>query len=155
MSGRPDVLFPLFAALQTLDGIGPKTAVTLEGVGIAKPRDILMTLPQSGVDRQLRDSIRDVVPPATVTTTVTVGSHYPAKTKGRPYRVHVTDAKIEFQLVFFHARGDYLQKVLPTGQKRIVSGKIETFDGVAQMVHPDHIVTPDEAASFPAFEPVY
>ena len=155
MTGRPDVLFPLFAGLQTLDGIGPKTAVTLEGVGIAKPRDILMTLPQSGVDRQLRDSIRDVVAPATVTTTVTVGSHYPAKTKGRPYRVHVTDAKIEFQLVFFHARGDYLQKVLPTGQKRIVSGKIETFDGIAQMVHPDHIVTPDEAASFPAFEPVY
>jgi len=155
MTGRPASLFPLFAALQTLDGIGPKTAAILEGVGVAKPRDILMTLPQSGVDRQLRGSIREVTAPATVTVNVTVGAHYPPKSRGRPYRVHVTDEQIEFQLVFFHARGDYLQKVLPTGQRRIVSGKIETFDGIAQMVHPDHIVTPDQAASFPAFEPVY
>jgi len=107
MTGRPDVLFPLFAKLQTLDGIGPKTAAILEGVGVEKPRDILMTLPQSGIDRQLRESIREVPPPATVTTMVTVGPHYPAKAKGRPYRVHVTDAQMEFQLVFFHARGPH------------------------------------------------
>lgn len=155
MSGRPDVLFPLFAGLQTLDGIGPKTAVTLQEVGVEKPRDILMTLPVSGVDRQLRGSVRDVVAPAVATVTVTVGAHYPPKTRGRPYRIHVTDEQTEFQLVFFHARGDYLQRLLPTGQKRIVSGKVEIFDSVAQMVHPDHVVTPDEAATFPAFEPVY
>ena len=155
MSGRPASLFPLFAALQTLDGVGPKTAAILENAGVEKPRDMLMTLPQGGVDRQLRHSINEVNAPATVTVTVTVGTHYPPKTRGRPYRVHVTDAEIEFQLVFFHARGDYLQKVLPTGQKRIVSGKIEAFDGIAQMVHPDHIVTPDDAETFPAFEPVY
>jgi len=59
MTGRPVRLFPLFAALQTLDGIGPKTAAILEGVGVEKPRDILMPLPQSGVDRQLRGSIRE------------------------------------------------------------------------------------------------
>ena len=62
MSGRPAVLFPLFAALQTLDGIGPKTAQILEGAGVAKPRDMLMTLPQNGIDRQIRASVRDVVP---------------------------------------------------------------------------------------------
>ena len=155
MSGRPDILFPLFSGLQTLDGIGPKTALTLQDVGVEKPRDILMTLPVGGVDRQLRGSVRDIVAPAVVTVAVTVGPHFPPKTRGRPYRVHVTDAQMEFQLVFFHARGDYLQKVLPTGQKRIVSGKVEIFDNVAQMVHPDHIVTLDEAETFPAFEPVY
>ncbi|MFT4699700.1 MAG: ATP-dependent DNA helicase RecG [Yoonia sp.] len=155
MSGRPDVLFPLFAGLQTLDGIGPKTALTLQDAGIEKPRDILMTLPMSGVDRQLRGSVRDIVAPAVATVTVTVGAHYPPATRGRPYRVHVTDEQIEFQLVFFHARGEYLQKVLPTGQKRIVSGKVEIFDSIAQMVHPDHIVVPDEVMTFPAFEPVY
>ncbi|MEP4640190.1 MAG: ATP-dependent DNA helicase RecG, partial [Yoonia sp.] len=95
MSGRPDVLFPLFAGLQTLDGIGPKTAVTLQDVGVEKPRDILMTLPVSGVDRQLRGSVRDVVAPAVATVTVTVGAHYPPKTRGRPYRIHVTDEQTE------------------------------------------------------------
>jgi ATP-dependent DNA helicase RecG len=65
------------------------------------------------------------------------------------------DSAIEFQLVFFHARPEYLQKLLPTGQRRVVSGKVELFDGIAQMVHPDHILRPEEAGDLPSFEPVY
>jgi len=155
MTGRPEPLFPLFAKLTSLDGIGPKTAEILDPVGITRPRDLLMTLPISGVDRGQKMSIRDVVPPAVVTVEVTIGDHYPPATRGRPYRIHVTDAQTSFQLVFFHARGDYLSKQLPTGQKRVVSGKVEAFDTVAQMVHPDHIVRVEDAGQVPAFEPVY
>ncbi|WP_458790500.1 ATP-dependent DNA helicase RecG [Yoonia sp. MH D7] len=155
MNGRPETLFPLFAALTNLDGIGPKTAQILEAAGISRPRDLLMTLPVSGVDRGQRASIRDVVPPAVVTVEVTIGEHYPPSTRSRPHRVHVTDSETTFQLVFFHARGDYLTKQLPTGQKRIVSGKIEAFDTIAQMVHPDHILRVEDAGDIPAFEPVY
>jgi ATP-dependent DNA helicase RecG len=36
-----------------------------------------------------------------------------------------------------------------------VSGKVELFDGVAQMVHPDHVLPPEEADDAAAFEPVY
>ncbi|MEY1555592.1 ATP-dependent DNA helicase RecG [Yoonia sp. R2331] len=155
MTGRPEVLFPLFADVTVLDGIGPKTAQNLLQIGIAKPRDLLLTLPVSGVDRQKRDSLRDVVPPATLTVEVTVQDHIPPKQKGRPYRVNVSDAQTAFQLVFFHARGDYLQRQLPTGQRRVVSGKIELFDGIAQMMHPDYMVAVDAGDDIPAFEPVY
>ncbi len=155
MSGRPEILFPLFASLTKLDGVGPKTAQILDDAGVSKPRDLLMTLPHSGIDRQRKDSIREVVAPAVATVEVSVGAHYPPRSRGRPYRVHVTDAQTEFQLVFFHARGDYLQRLLPTGQRRIVSGKVEIFDGVAQIVHPDHVLPLSEAADIPAFEPVY
>jgi ATP-dependent DNA helicase RecG len=155
MSGRPEVLFPLFAELEGLPGVGPKTAATLVQGGIATPRDLLVTLPHSGVDRTRRASVREVAAPATVTVEVTVGRHLPPRTKGRPYRVEVTDAAITFQLVFFHAREDWLKRQLPTGQRRVVSGKVELFDGVAQMVHPDHIVALEEAGEIPAFEPVY
>lgn len=155
MSSRPEILFPLFGAITNLDGIGPKTGQLLSEAGISRPRDLLMTLPFSGVDRGQKASIRDIVPPAVATVEVTIGEHCPPATRGRPYRIHVTDAQTTFQLVFFHARGDYLAKQLPTGQKRVVSGKIEVFDSVAQMVHPDHIVRPEEAMELPAFEPVY
>ena len=37
----------------------------------------------------------------------------------------------------------------------MVSGKVELFDGMAQMVHPDHMLPPEEAADIPDFEPVY
>ena len=155
MTGRPEILFPLFSAVTRLDGIGPKTAQTLETVGISKPLDLLMTLPISGVDRGQRASILDVVAPAVITVEVTIGDHFAPQTRGRPYRVHVSDAQTTFQLVFFHARGDYLTKQLPTGQRRVVSGKIEVFDNGAQMVHPDHIVRVENAADIPSFEPVY
>ena len=151
---RPEILFPLFAGLETLEGIGPKTATAFAALGVFKPKDLLFLLPHSGVDRARKASVRDVVPPCTVTVEVEVGSHFPPRGKG-PYRISVRDSGLEFQVVFFHARGDFLQKLLPTGQKRLISGKVELFDGIAQMVHPDHVLRVEEAGELPLFEPVY
>ena len=155
MSGRPEALFPLFAGLETLEGVGPKTAQNLGHLGVQAPRDLLFTLPYSGVDRALRDTVKDAILPATLTVAVTVGTHRPAKTRTGAYRIDVEDAQTAFQLVFFHARGDYWQRQLPEGARRIVSGRVELFDGVAQMVHPDFAVPEDQLAQIPAFEPVY
>ncbi len=155
MSGRPEALFQLFGALTSLDGVGPKTAQHFAGLDIEKPRDLLFTLPGSGIDRTRITSIREAVLPAVVTVEVEIGMHVPARQKGRPYHIHVRDAETEFRLVFFHARGDYLQKQLPTGQRRVISGKVEMFDSMAQMVHPDHILLAAQADAIPAFEPVY
>ncbi|MEL6958385.1 MAG: ATP-dependent DNA helicase RecG, partial [Pseudomonadota bacterium] len=155
MSGRPEPLWPLFGGLETLDGIGPKTAQALVAAHIEKPRDLLFTLPHSGVDRSRRASILEVQAPAVCTVEVTVGQHNAPSARGRPYRVMVEDAQTTFQLIFFRGHGDYLRRQLPTGQRRVVSGKVELFDGVGQMVHPDHILTPDEATLIPPFEPVY
>lgn len=152
---RPPALFPLFAGLETLAGVGPKTAGLLPALGVERPRDLLFTLPNAVIDRRPRASIREVALPATVTVEVEVGAHVPPRRKGGPARVFVRDAATEFFLVFFHARGDFLARQLPTGQRRLISGRIEIFDGVAQMVHPDHILRPDEARELPAFEPVY
>ncbi len=155
MPGRPEILFPLFAPLETLEGVGPKSARLFAALGVERPRDLLFLLPVAGVDRRRVASVREVVPPATVTVEVTVGAHRPPARRGGPWRVTVRDAAAEFQLVFFHARGDLLQRQLPTGQRRLVSGKLELFDGIGQIVHPDHILPPEEARDLPAFEPVY
>ena len=152
--GRPDYLWPLFAGLDTLDGVGPKTAKAFEGIGVETPRDLVLTLPTGGVDRTRKPSIRDVALPGMATVEVTVGRHRKPAGRG-PYRIEVEDGATSFQLVFFHAREDYLARLLPTGSRRVVSGKVELFDGIAQMAHPDHVLPPDEAAAIPGFEPVY
>jgi len=152
---RPEALFPLFAGLETLPGVGPKAAKAFESLGVTRPKDLLYLLPHSGVDRALRTSVRDVVPPATLTVEVEIGQHVPPRRKGGPYRVHVRDQRVEFLLVYFHARADALQRLLPTGQRRLVSGKVELFDGIAQMVHPDHVLRLEEAGEIQAYEPVY
>ncbi len=152
---RPEALFPLFADLETLEGVGGKTAKAFQALGVERPKDLLYLLPHSGVDRARKASVRDVLLPATVTVEVTVGAHLPPKVKGRPYRVMVRDAGLEFQLVYFHVKGDYLTKLLPTGQRRLISGRVELFDGIAQMTHPDHVLRPEEAGELPPYEPVY
>ena len=155
MSARPEILFPLFASLETLPGVGAKTAKTFEQMDVHAPRDLIFTLPTGGNDRRLRPTLKDAVLPGVVTVEVTVERHHPARAKGRPYRVDVSDSEIAFSLVFFHARQDWLQRQLPVAETRIVSGRAELFDGVAQMVHPDHILKPSEAGDLPSFEPVY
>ncbi|MEY3960893.1 MAG: hypothetical protein RIR14_1547, partial [Pseudomonadota bacterium] len=83
---RPEALFPLFADLETLEGIGPKTARAFAALGVERPKDLLYLLPHSAVDRSRKSSVRDVVAPSVVTVEVEVGGHFPPRTKGRPYR---------------------------------------------------------------------
>ncbi|MBK4217258.1 ATP-dependent DNA helicase RecG [Paracoccus caeni] len=153
-AGRPPALFPLFAGIDTLPGIGPKGRAALQQMGIETPRDLAMTLPNSGVTRRRIASLAEARAPEVVTVAVTVGRHHPPAQRGRPWRVHCSDGTHDLTLVFFHARRDWIESQLPTGARRVVSGKLELFDGMAQMVHPDHIQPPEDPLP-PEFEPVY
>ena len=152
--GRPPALFPLFASIDTLPGIGPKGRAALEQMGIDKPRDLILTLPASGVTRRRIDRIAEARAPEIVTVTVTVTRHHPPQAKGRPWRVHCSDGTGDLTLIFFRPRAEWLEGQLPPGARRTVSGKLELFDGLAQMVHPDHI-QPEGNAPPAEFEPVY
>lgn len=154
-SGRPDILFPLFAGLETLAGIGPKTAKLLPALAVERPRDLLFTLPNAVVDRRRRDSLREVSPGMIATVEVTVLRHQPPARKGLPYRVIVEDREIAFQVVFFRGAPKWIEAQLPVGERRLLSGKVEMYDGQYQMPHPDYILPSEEADDLPGFEPVY
>ena len=155
MSTRPEILFPLFQELTTLDGIGKKNANYLNSIGIEKPRDLIFTLPYTGVERQKVNSVNDAALPKTLTVEVQIVEHVVPKLKSQPYKVMVLDAETKFGLVFFHVRKEYLKKTLPVGERRVVSGKVELFDGFAQMVHPDHIISLNDGKNIDSFEPTY
>lgn len=152
--GRPPILFPLFAGIETLPGIGPKAATALEGMGITRPRDLIFTLPTGGIARRVVARVADLCPPEIAILTVTVSRHIAPTGRGRPYRVICSDGQADLALIFFHARRDWLERELPVGQRRIVSGKVELFDGIARIVHPDHIL-PEDAPLPAGYEPVY
>ncbi|MGY6633529.1 MAG: ATP-dependent DNA helicase RecG [Alkalilacustris sp.] len=153
--GRPEILFPLFAEVDTLPGIGARTARSFAALGLERLRDVLYHLPAGGVDRSLRATVRGTPPQTIVTVAVTVGQHLPPTRRGGPYRVQVRDAETDFQLVWFRTPGERLREALPPGARRVVSGKLDLFDGVAQIAHPDHVLPPEAAAELPAYEPVY
>ena len=155
MSTLPDILFPLFQELTVLDGVGPRVSANFGAVEIYRPRDLIFTLPHNGVERLRVASVLNVDLPQTLTLEVKVVEHNPPRLKSRPYRVFVRDEKTIFALVFFHARKEYLSKILPLGERRIVSGKVELFDGVVQMVHPDHVTSVNQETEIDTFEPIY
>lgn len=152
--GRPPVLFPLFAGIDTLPGIGPKGRAALEQMHIDKPRDLVLTLPNSGITRRRIDNVTDARAPEIVTIALTVVRHHAPQTRGRPWRVHCSDGTTDLTLVFFRPRENWIESQLPVGERRIISGKLELFDGHAQIVHPDHILSDSDPLP-PQFEPVY
>ncbi|HTQ13417.1 MAG TPA: ATP-dependent DNA helicase RecG [Rhizomicrobium sp.] len=151
---RPAILFPLFAETRTLPGIGPRLAKLVARAAGTRLLDLVFDLPSGLVDRSYRPRLIDAEEGRIATVTVNVLDHIPPRDRRQPYRVRCSDDTATVELVFFHAHADYLQKTLPPGSRRIVSGRIERFSGRLQMAHPDHIVPPEEADVLMQ-EPVY
>ena len=152
---RPEILFPVFTPVTALPGIGPRLAKLIEKVAGPRVVDLLWLLPTGMIDRRHAPDLRDAEPGTIVTLRVTVGDHQPRRNKRQPYRIICTDETGSVMLVFFHAKDEYLKRTLPTGEIRIVSGKLEKYGDRLQMVHPDHIGTEEEFAELARVEPVY
>ena len=159
---RPAILNPLFRPVTSLAGIGPKLAGALAkllGTGEDEPRvvDLLFHLPVAIIDRSKQPGIAASSEGQIVTLKVRVDRHQPPPrgNKRIPYRVYCHDDTGEIALTFFHAKGDWLEKTLPIGATRYVSGRMEWFNGRPAMVHPDHIVSVADFDNLPLIEPVY
>ena len=72
-----------------------------------------------------------------------------------PYRVLVEDDTGDVQLVFFLANRDWIERSLPIGATRWLSGHIELYDGYRQIVHPDRVLDAEAFAKLKPLEPVY
>jgi ATP-dependent DNA helicase RecG len=158
---RPSLLNPLFASVTALPGLGTKLEKLFARL-LARPEgarviDLLFHMPSGVIDRRSRPKLRDVTPDTVVTVAVTVDRHRPAPPHRRraPYQVYTHDETGDLILTFFNARRDYLQKLLPVGERRYVSGTISLYDGMMQMVHPDRVVAEHDFAQLPLIEPSY
>ena len=152
---RPSSLDPLFADATNLPGIGPKLAQTLQDFVGDKIIDLLWHLPSNLIDRQYRPSLADVEDGRIATFEVTIVKHQAPPRRHLPYRVTCQNDTGFLSLVFFHARGDWLQKALPVGETRMISGRVERFRDNLQIVHPDHMLNQHEFEQLPVIEPVY
>ena len=153
---RPPEIFQLFAATTSLSGVGAKLAAVLEKRVGSHVIDVLRHLPIGLTDRRQRPALSAVVDGSIATFEILVMKHdRPARGVRRPYRVFCQNETGELELVFFHAHSDYIAKQLPVGARRIVSGRVDLFQGRVQMAHPDHIVAPENSDSMPLLEPIY
>jgi ATP-dependent DNA helicase RecG len=158
---RPALLNPLFASVTTLPGVGPKQDRLLRYLldRSETPRlvDLLLHLPASVIDRRARPKIRDAVPGTMVTLEVTVDRHRPPPPRNSraPYLVYASDDTADIVLTFFRAKPGYVEKLLPEGSRRYVSGTLQMYDGTPQIVHPDRVVDEEGFAKLSGIDPVY
>ena len=163
---RPPRLAPLFATVRALKGVGPRiegllnTLVAPRHQGAhARVTDLLWHLPVGLIDRAIVPSIAEAKTGELATLEVTVAEHRPGggRRGGRsaPYRILVEDDTSALELVYFKADPSYLKRLLPVGAKRLISGKIEAYDGLMQMPHPDHVAAVEGGSALPLIEPVY
>src|SRR5438067_1680994 len=158
---RPSVLNPLFAAITTLAGVGPRLEKLYRRLfGREQPArviDLLFHLPAGVIDRRARPKLRDVMPDTVVTVAVSVDRHRPPPPyrPRAPYQVYTSDETGDLILTYFNARRDYLERLLPIGERRYVSGTVELYDHMLQMVHPDRVVAEADLPTLPLVEPVY
>ncbi|MGL4637733.1 MAG: ATP-dependent DNA helicase RecG [Beijerinckiaceae bacterium] len=159
---RPSLLDPIFAPLTSLSGVGPKLAPLFDRLLARDPHnarvvDVLLHVPTGAIDRRLRPLLRDAPFNETVTVKVTVEAHRPPP-PGRarvPFRVLVSDETADMEVAFFNPRVGQIQSMLPVGGTRWLSGKLELFDGLRQMVHPERILDENQLASMPPVEAIY
>ncbi len=153
---RPSLLDPLFAPLTAVSGVGPKMTPLFDRLlsrdgRPARVVDLLTHLPTGGIDRRQRPPLRDAPYGEVITVEVVVEAHRPPPPgRGKaPFRVLVADETADMEVVFFNPRVGQIQSMLPVGETRWLSGRIELFDGLRQMVHPDRIMDERQLALLP------
>ncbi len=161
---RPAILNPLFASVETLPGIGPKMAALLDKLLVpsgverqANVGDLLFHLPTGVIDRRARPLVSQAQDGTLATLRIRVDRHSAPQPGNRraPYRVHASDGTGELQIVFFNMGAKTAETILPVGEERLVSGRIEIYRDSVQIVHPDYVVPLEQEADLPAVEPVY
>ncbi|WP_374576459.1 ATP-dependent DNA helicase RecG [Phenylobacterium sp.] len=151
---RPEILFPLYAPVKTLKGVGPRVAPLLEKLAGPIVRDVLFLAPHSVVRRRPA-TVASAVEGEVQTFQVEIDEHQKPRGPQQPWKLRAFDGTGYLTLVFFGGFGGSVAEKNPVGAKRLVSGKVERFGSELQMPHPDYIVAPERAADIPELEAVY
>ena len=153
---RPEVLIPMFAETDGLEGIGPKLKKPLEKLGLTRIRDVLYHLPERFVVRRAVTDLDDATVGEQVVVALDVVEHRASRSPRGPYRVMATDVKGNICALTYFGRASYTaKKQLPVGARRWVAGRIDQYDQMLQIVHPDHVSDKSDGAMGQLVEPIY
>lgn len=150
---RPSHLNLLFCQIETLPGVGGKTAKRYQALCGACVGDLLQHLP-SGVNyRPIIKDFSAVRANDLGTMCVEIYEHIAPTNRRQPYRVMAHCGTQNVELVFFNYHKDYLMSHLPVGERRWISGKLEKSFGRIKVLHPDYISKTIDTV--PEYETVY
>ncbi|RSB46966.1 MULTISPECIES: ATP-dependent DNA helicase RecG [Brevundimonas] len=151
---RPEILFPLFADVSTLKGVGPRSAPLVQKVAGPLVRDVLFLSP-SGVIQRRRTTAMEAVDGEIGVFEVTIDRLIPPHKHGAPIKVRAIDDTGFIHLIWFAGSPRHIESLAPRGSRRLVTGKVERFNSEVQIAHPDYILPVEKVDEIPLSEPVY
>src|SRR5579875_2103324 len=151
---RPEILFPLFAPVTSLKGVGPRVAPLVERAAGPVVRDVVFLAPQSLILRTVT-TVSEARENEVQTFALRIDAHLPPHRSGYPYRIRAADETGFIFLAWFKGGGPHLARAHPVGALRAASGEVKRVGIELSIAHPDYLVPPARAAEIPEVEPVY
>ena len=151
---RPQILFPLFADVTSLKGVGAKVAPLVQKLAGPLVRDLVFLSP-SGLITRRRTTAAEAVEGEVGVFEVEIDRLFVPSKIGAPLKVRASDATGFVHLIWFGGSPQHIDRQLPRGERRLVSGKVERYNGEVQILHPDWIVPLEKADEIPSVEAVY
>lgn len=152
---RPEQLNSLFVETDALDGVGPKLRKPLEKLGLLKVKDVAYHLPDRFVLRHAVENLDEASVGEQIVVALTPVEHRASAGRG-PFRVMAADALGNICALTYFGKASYsARKLLPTGEKRWIAGRLDQYGQLLQIVHPDHVEAESGRLVGKLNEPVY
>src|SRR3954468_11295530 len=134
---RPDILNPLFAEIEVLKGVGPQVSKTLKRLDLTRVVYVLYHLPTGAIERVQAPAASSALLGRNVILELTPFETRESRSGRGPMRIFASDGDGNaISLIYFNNPG-WAKRQLPMGQKRIVSGKLESYGDEWQIIHPE------------------
>ena len=118
--------------------------------------DLLLHLPRDVTDRRYTPELPFAEEDKTATLLAAIEGHTPPPRRGLPYRITASAPNgVSFSIVYFKSYKDWLVKQFPVGQTRAISGRLQRYNDMWQMVHPDIVAPAERFEQIRQLEAVY
>ena len=129
----------LLSDINTIKGIGNKTAKLFKKKNINTIFDILWSLPRDFVDRTNLFKINELQIGKIQTISVHIRKYNFPRIRNLPNKVLCEDETGKLDCIFFNSYEGYIKKILPLNSKVTISGKIGYYKNKYQIINPTHI----------------
>jgi len=160
---RPEDIFELFSSLLNINGVGEKKIQLLEKKIGPYIINLLFYLPIKYINRFENTSLKNINHGDVLTCEVEIIEiniqPYNFRKKNNVSKIITfginEEKNIRLDIIYFGQNTQYLKNIYKLGNRILISGKFESFNGLGQVVHPDYVVSSNTKNQIPRIEPVY
>ena len=152
----------IFNSIENIKGIGPKTVKLIKDKIGLRVIDHLLNLPTKYINRYQKTSIKNSVKGDYITVDVVIVEMNIKKgffKRRIPSRIITFGLKDEanqrLDIVYFNLYSNSFSKLYKINNEYTVSGKIEIFNGIPQITHPDYFIPKELNYKIPKYDPIY